>query len=120
MISMCVVLPVFAITSLQQGVTFYRAGNYEKAIYFFSQGKTAEDYYNLGNTHAKMQQYELALKAYDNALRLKPNFSEAVFNRKLIAELYYQQLVWLLSVQHFIDDPSGFLYNRFNSLICAN
>lgn len=119
LLGVCLVLPVFASTSMQQGIAYFRAGNYEKAKHFFSQGKSAEDYYNLGNTHSKMHQYDLALKAYDDAIALKPDFTAAIFNRKLIAELHYQQLFWMLSVQHLIDDPSGYLRVRLNWMTCV-
>lgn len=119
LIGLCVVLPVFASTSMREGIAHYRAGNYHQAKHFFSQGNSAEEYYNLGNTYVKLQEYTLALQAYDKALRLKPDFTDAKFNYKLIRELYHQELGWMLSVQHLIDDPSGFLYLHANLLTCA-
>lgn len=106
------VMPLYASTHTHQGVAHYRAGNYEQAIHHFSQGKTADDFYNLGNAHAKLHHYELALQSYNKALTLQPEFPDATFNQELVSNLHEQQLAELLSMQHLIDDPSGYLRRK--------
>ncbi len=111
-----IVLPLYAITPSHKGVAHYRAGNYEAAKQYFLQGNTADDYYNLGNAHAKLHQYDLALEAYTKALTLQPDFPDAKFNHHLVSQVHEQQFQDMLTMQHLIDDPSGFLRVRLNFL----
>lgn len=52
---------------------------------------TAEEIYNYGNALAKQQKYQEALKAWDEALVLRPDFPEAITNKKLVKDLLKQQ-----------------------------
>ncbi|KTD19800.1 TPR repeat containing protein [Legionella londiniensis] len=65
----------------------YRAGNYEQAAKLYQSFNTAEGYYNQGNALAHMGDYEAAINAYDKALSIKPNFEDALYNRKLLQDL---------------------------------
>ena len=65
----------------------YRAGNYQHAAELYQELKNEPGYYNRGNALARAGQYEEAIKAYDKALTLNPNNEDAIYNRKLVAEL---------------------------------
>ena len=65
----------------------YRAGDYKTAAQLFQQRASADDYYNHGNALAHLGQYEEALKAYNQALKLNPQHEDARFNHKLISDL---------------------------------
>lgn len=70
-----------------QGTAFYRSGNYEYALKKFLQDPSATGYYNRGNALAHMGQYKKALGVYEEAIRIKPNFEDAKFNRDLMKKL---------------------------------
>lgn len=69
----------------------YRAGNYADAAQQFAQADTAEAHYNRGNALAKSGQLEEAVKAYDEALKLAPELSDAEKNRELVKQAIKQQ-----------------------------
>ena len=70
-----------------RAVAAYRAGDYKQAAKEFEKLPTEQGFYNGGNALAKMEKYEDAIKAYDKALALNPSNQDALYNRKLIAEL---------------------------------
>ncbi|MEK1908014.1 MAG: VWA domain-containing protein [Pseudomonas sp.] len=74
-----------------QGEALYRAGDYPAAAERFAQGNSASDHYNRGNALAKSNELEAALDAYDQALELQPNLSEAQQNKQLVEQLLQQQ-----------------------------
>lgn len=78
-------------TPLRQGAALYREGDYEAAAEAFSQDESAEAQYNLGNALAQQQQYDAAIEAYDNALKQRPEWSEAAENKQLAEQLKQQQ-----------------------------
>jgi clan AA aspartic protease (TIGR02281 family) len=88
--------PLFAeerkeVESLKQGINYFSAGNYKKAIKVFEQAArvnpdSAEAYKWLGMSYLKLGDNEImtdpemldkAMKAFDKALSLNPNFAEA-------------------------------------------
>ncbi len=69
----------------------YRAGQYKEAAELWKNDTTASGQYNLGNALAKAGQFEAALKAYDQALQIEPNHSDALENRKKVEEFLKQQ-----------------------------
>ena len=73
------------------GSAHYRAGNYEAALDAFKQGETAEARYNQGNALAKLQRFDEAIEAYEEALKLDPNFEDAAKNKEIIESLKQQQ-----------------------------
>jgi Ca-activated chloride channel family protein len=59
----------------------YKAGDYEKAV---ENLKTVSNAYNQGNVLAKAGKLEEAIKAYEKALEINPNDSDAKFNKELV------------------------------------
>ena len=74
-----------------QGSSFYKAGDYEQALAAFQQEKTADAFYNQGNTLAKLQRFDEAIAAYNEALALEPNLTDAKNNKALLEQLKKQQ-----------------------------
>jgi len=68
----------------------YKAGDYAQAAELYEKIGQLESY-NLGNALAQQGQYEAAIKAYDQMLRLQPYHADAQFNKKLVEELLKQQ-----------------------------
>ncbi|MGR8951601.1 MAG: VWA domain-containing protein [Gammaproteobacteria bacterium] len=52
---------------------------------------TATGFYNQGNVLAKSNRFEEAIKAYEKALELKPDFEDAKYNKKLVEDALKQQ-----------------------------
>ncbi|MDD2724802.1 MAG: VWA domain-containing protein [Methylovulum sp.] len=73
----------------------YQAGEYDKALqaYQSSPQKENSDYfYNQGNALARTGGLEQALKAYDQALAIKPDDADTLYNKEMVAkELAKQQ-----------------------------
>jgi Ca-activated chloride channel family protein len=78
----------------------YEAGQFAESAAVWKPGKTAADAYNLGNALAHAGDLENALKAYDKALQLDPDLSDAKANQQLVEELLKQQ-------QQKKDEQSG-------------
>ncbi len=74
-----------------RGSANYRSDNFDAAIKDFRRGTSAVDKYNLGNALAKAGRLEEALKAYDEALKLQPDFPEARANNKIVEEVLEQE-----------------------------
>lgn len=71
---------------LWKGTAAYRAGNYEKALEFFSESEAAIADYNRGNTLAQLDKLEEALDAYNLAAKKDEKFDDIVQNnREVIA-----------------------------------
>ncbi|MGW8246801.1 MAG: tetratricopeptide repeat protein [Acidiferrobacterales bacterium] len=76
--------------SIQQGIQAYNAGEYQKALDYFSQavrhGATqAALYYDIGVAHYKLAQYEEADKAFQKVAQSPEWEALALYNRALIA-----------------------------------
>lgn len=74
-----------------QGVAHYRSGNYAQAFNKFNANQSSDGQYNAGNAAAYMEKYQDALKAYDKAIVLNPNNTDAITNRDIIRKLLQQQ-----------------------------
>ncbi|UTF60467.1 tetratricopeptide repeat protein [Gilvimarinus sp. DA14] len=74
-----------------RGTAQYRAGNYEAAAESFSKVDTALGHYNRGNSLARANQLDEALKAYDEALKRDPNFADAKANKEIVEQIKQQQ-----------------------------
>ena len=61
---------------LQQGVAWFRAGEFEKAERAFARSTTADAEYNRGNCLVMLGKYESAIERYDRALELQPDFEK--------------------------------------------
>lgn len=73
-----------------KGRAQYLAGDYAGALETFSQLKTAQAYFYMGNVLAHLEDYSGAIKAFDNALILQPSLREAAANRTLMRKLLAQ------------------------------
>ncbi len=74
-----------------QGAANYRAENYEAAVAAFSTLDTDDGHYNRGNALALTGNYPEAIAAYDRALELNPDHSDAIYNKEIIEQLLEQE-----------------------------
>ena len=74
-----------------QASAAYKNQDYKTAVEQYSQGKSADDSYNLGNALARSGDLDGAIKAYDQALTIKPDMDDAIANRQLVEQLKQQQ-----------------------------
>ena len=72
---------------LWKGISYYANENFEAAINEFVKVDTSEGYFNLGNSYAHNKNYEQAVKSYDTALKLSPDYHEASINRDIVQAL---------------------------------
>lgn len=70
-----------------QAVALYRAKNYTQSYQQFIEKKTSDAQYNAGNAAAYLGRYKEAIDAYDKAIVLNPNNSDAITNREIIKKL---------------------------------
>ena len=68
---------------LWKGMAFYRAGEFEKSAAQFAKRDTPEAHFNRGNALVMRGEYESAVAAYERALELRPEWTEAEGNRDL-------------------------------------
>lgn len=75
-----------------KGAAFFRAAEFKDAKSIYQNLSTKEDTYNLGNTFVMLGDYDNAIKSYERALKIDPNFKEAQENllvakaRKILKE----------------------------------
>ena len=81
-----------------QGATAYEKQDYAQAIEAFarvldnpSSTNTAQAHYNHGHALAQSQQFQAAINAYDTALKLDPNFTQATQAKSIVEQLLNQQ-----------------------------
>lgn len=74
-----------------KGEALYQANQFEAAAKEFAKGENASSLYNQGNALAKAGKLDEAIKAYDEALKRKPDMEDAAFNKKLLEDLKKQQ-----------------------------
>jgi Ca-activated chloride channel family protein len=74
-----------------QASAAYKNQDYKAAVEQYSQGKSADDSYNLGNALARSGDLDGAIKAYDQALKIQPDMDDAIANRQLVEQLKQQQ-----------------------------
>ncbi len=70
---------------------FYKAGRFDEALKALPEAEGGDDWYNQGNALARTGQLAEALKAYDQALKLKPGDEDTLANRKLVEQALQQQ-----------------------------
>ena len=68
---------------MRQGVALYRGGEYKSAVQAFTRLNTPEGHFNRGNALVMLGKYEDAVRAYNRALHLRPEWEPAVENRKI-------------------------------------
>jgi len=74
-----------------QASAHYKAQDYQKALEGFELDDTAEGLYNQANSLMQLSNLPEAIKRYQNALSLQPDFTEAQENLALAEELLKQQ-----------------------------
>ena len=74
-----------------KGSAFYKEQDYENAESWFAQQGSAQSFYNRGNALAQMQQFDMAIAAYEQALIKEPGHQQALENKKLVEEFLKQQ-----------------------------
>lgn len=74
-----------------KGAAQYQSEDFAGAANSFSNGieniTSSDSKYNLGNSLAKLGNYDTAIKAYDESLALNPDNEDAAFNKELIEKL---------------------------------
>jgi Ca-activated chloride channel homolog len=74
-----------------RGAAQYRAGDYAGALAALEGLEGAEAAYNRGNALAKLQRFEEALAAYDEALAAEPGHADAAANRAAVDDWLKRQ-----------------------------
>ena len=73
------------------GDAFYRSGDFARAGQAYSQLDEADSHFNRGNSLAHAGDYDGAIAAYEDALSLDPEMTDALFNRSLVEEMKEQE-----------------------------
>jgi len=68
---------------MRSGTEWYRAGEFERAAAEFGRLESAGGYFNRGNALVFLGNYEDAIRAYEFALRMQPEWREAEDNLQL-------------------------------------
>ena len=68
---------------MRQGMASYRAGDFKAAAAAFARHDTSEAIFNRGNALVMSGQYAEAIKSYDRALQLRPDWTAAQVNRSI-------------------------------------
>lgn len=89
---------------LWQASAHYKAGDYQQALEGFEQDNSANGLYNQGNALMQLNDYQAAIKRYQQALELQSPFTEAQKNLELAKQLLEQQQQ---SEQSSNQDQSG-------------
>ena len=86
-------LPALIKADIQEDFTlannYYSDGSFEQASELYEQilqtEKSAEVYYNLGNTYFRMGELAKSILAYERALRIYPNYQDAKYNLTFVS-----------------------------------
>ena len=71
--------------------SYYRAGDYDEALKYWTEQEGENAFYNQGNALAKLERFEEAIKAYERTLDINPHHQDASYNKKLLEKLMQQQ-----------------------------
>ena len=66
-----------------KGASYYKNAEFKKAKSVYQNLTTKEDTYNLGNVFVMLGEYDNAIKSYERALKIDPNFKEAQENLRV-------------------------------------
>ena len=66
-----------------KAAAYYKANQFDKAL-TVPPAQTSDSFYNQGNALAQSGQLDAAIKAYEQALKLNPDNSDAQFNKELV------------------------------------
>lgn len=72
---------------MHKGVSYFKAGEYERAIQYFSQDTTAMGSYNLGLAYFQNGDFAAAELAFGKALEINPELNDARANQELIGQI---------------------------------
>jgi len=61
----------------RRGAAFFRGGDFESAAAVFGRLRTPEAAYNRGNALVMLGRYDEAIKSYEDALKLRPGWTQA-------------------------------------------
>ncbi|WP_028863692.1 vWA domain-containing protein [Psychromonas aquimarina] len=81
---------------LNKGAAYYQNKQYKEALASFTQAaaetpENADAFYNQGNSYAQLKEIDKAIRSYQKALTLRPDFQQAQDNKKLLEDLKKQQ-----------------------------
>lgn len=65
----------------------YQNKDYGSALERFKENKSFAGYYNQANALAKSGNLNEAIDSYQEAIKLKPNFEDAIYNKKIVEDL---------------------------------
>ncbi|MCH8105925.1 MAG: VWA domain-containing protein [Proteobacteria bacterium] len=74
-----------------KGSSWYRVGDYDRALQYWDLQNSESAYYNRGNALAKLNRFEDAIKAYEQVLEQNPQHRDARYNKKLLEDALQQQ-----------------------------
>ena len=74
--------------NIWRGVTLYKLEKNEEALKEFSKEKTDLAFYNSGVILTKLCQYDNALEAFNEALKINPDNEDAVYNKQVLEDLF--------------------------------
>jgi Tetratricopeptide repeat len=74
-----------------KGVADYRSKNYSEVEKDLKNEHDPISKYNLGNALAFQGKYQEAINAYDGAIKQRPDFKDAIYNRDLVKKLLEHQ-----------------------------
>lgn len=79
--------------------SLYMQGKYEEAVDLFTKAlnstninQEASSHYNLGNTYFRMEDFQEAIKSYENALEINPDDLDAKYNLELSRKRLKEQI----------------------------
>lgn len=70
---------------------WYRSGEYQNASQNWNNIDTADAHYNRGNALAAQGQLEQAIAAYDQALAIDPEMTDAIYNKNVVEQMKQEQ-----------------------------
>ncbi|NMP14771.1 VWA domain-containing protein [Thalassotalea sp. Y01] len=74
-----------------RGSSYYRAGDYEKAVETFAKSDTVQANYNKANALAKLGKLEQAIAAYEQVISVDAEHQDALTNKTIVEQLLQQQ-----------------------------
>ncbi|MCH7980900.1 MAG: VWA domain-containing protein [Proteobacteria bacterium] len=74
-----------------QAVSRYRGGEFAESAAKFAAKDDTRNLYNLGNAMAMQGEFESALDAYEQVLKMEPDNADAKYNRDLMDEMLQEQ-----------------------------